>query len=187
MQGSDDNLSHMVISRNRDSTAAPIRRRPARTAGEVDWWCDRFEKECRRRGMRMTPQRLAVYRTLAEDTTHPTADAVLAKLRAGMKGLSRATVYRILESLEREGFVNRVSTTDGVGRYEANLAPHQHLVCRRCGQIADMELAALRHLRLPRRGPAGCVLEALDIRVVGTCERCRRPDGMQPKLKQHFI
>jgi Fe2+ or Zn2+ uptake regulation protein len=137
--------------------------------------------------MRMTPQRLAVYRALAEDTTHPTADAVFARLRVGMKGLSRATVYRILESLEREGFVSRVSTTGGVGRYEANLAPHQHLVCRRCGQIADMELAALTHLRLPRRGPAGFVLEALDIRVVGTCERCRRPEGMQPKPKQRPI
>ena len=177
----------MVISRNRNVAVAPKRSRFARTAGQVDWWCARFEKECRRRGMRMTPQRLAVYRALAEDITHPTADALLAKLRVGMKGLSRATVYRILESLEREGFVSRVSTTDGVGRYDANLAPHQHLVCRRCGQIADMELAALKPLRLPRRGPAGFVLEALDIRVVGTCERCRQPGGMEPKPKQRLI
>jgi Fur family peroxide stress response transcriptional regulator len=153
----------------------------------MGWWCARFEKECRRRGLRMTPQRLAVYRALAEDSTHPTADAVLARLRGDMRGLSRATVYRILEFLEREGFISRVSTTDGVGRYDANLAPHQHLVCRRCGQIADLELAALRRLRLPRRGRAGFALEALDIRVVGTCERCRRPEGMQRKPKHHLI
>ena len=61
------------------------------------------------------------------------------------------------------------------------------LVPHRPSVLADLELAALPHLRLPRRGPAGFVLEALDIRVVGTCERCRRPEGMQPKPKQHMI
>lgn len=159
------------------------RRRAFQPSGEPDRWCARFEDECRRRGVRVTAQRLAVYRALAGDTTHPTADSVYAGLREDMRGLSRATVYRILESLEKEGFVRRVSTTDGLGRFEANLARHQHLVCRRCGCIMDWNVEALEGLSLPRRGPAGFVPEDFDIRIIGTCGQCRRSGGRRPKLK----
>jgi Fur family peroxide stress response transcriptional regulator len=151
-----------------------------RSSGQ-DRWSARFEEECRRRGIRVTAQRLAVYRALADDTTHPTADSVYARLREDVRGLSRATVYRILESLEEEGFIRRVSTTDGPGRFEANLAHHQHLVCRRCGCIMDWNVEALEGLSLPRRGPAGFVPEDFDIRIIGTCGRCRRSGGRRSK------
>jgi Fur family peroxide stress response transcriptional regulator len=140
--------------------------------------CARFEDQCRRHGVRVTPQRLAVYRVLAEDTRHPTADSVYARLHGNMPGLSLATVYRILESLEKEGFVRRVSTTDGIGRFDANMAPHQHLVCRSCGRITDFDHESLRRLEPPRGRLPGFVAEGLDIRIIGRCRQCRR----NPKL-----
>ncbi|MBZ5495507.1 MAG: transcriptional repressor [Acidobacteriia bacterium] len=149
-------------------------------SADLERRCARFEAECRRRGLRVTAQRLAVYRALAEDPTHLTADSVYARLRVGMTGLSLATVYRILESLERGGFVRRVSTTDGIGRFDANLTPHQHLVCRRCGRIVDSEVAAFARLRLPQCS-VDFVPETFDIRIVGTCRRCRRPGGRRTK------
>lgn len=136
--------------------------------------CLRFEEECRSSGLRVTPQRLAVYRVLAGDASHPTAEAVYARLRPGMKSLSRATVYRTLESLESEGFIRRVSTTDGVGRFEANLTPHLHAVCRSCGTMMDVREtpppASLVHPELPD----GFVVDEIDIRIVGKCRDCRR-------------
>jgi len=47
---------------------------------EVDGWCSEFEKLCRSRGIRVTAQRLAVYRALAEDLAHPTAESVYSRL-----------------------------------------------------------------------------------------------------------
>ena len=171
----EDILYHMIQSPNKDGVHSPKRKPAVRGTGEVERMCSRFVGECRRRGVRLTEQRLAVYRALAGDSTHPTADAVYARLRVAMLGLSRASVYRILESLEREGFSRRVSTTDGVGRFEANLADHQHLVCRRCGRIMDFE--ADPGIPLPRGGPGGFVPERLDIRIIGTCGKCRRRGG----------
>jgi len=133
----------------------------------------RFERLCRERGIRVTAQRMAVYRALARDGSHPTADAIHARLRAGMSSLSPATVYRILEFLEREGLVRKVSTTEGAGRYDANNEPHQHLVCRICGSMTDFRMDPAAQLRLPRRGTAGFVAEDFDIRIVGTCRQCR--------------
>ncbi|MBI2529166.1 MAG: transcriptional repressor [Candidatus Rokubacteria bacterium] len=130
-----------------------------------------LRERCRASGLRVTGQRLAVYRVLAADPSHPTAEAVYASLQPQMPSLSRATVYRILESLEREKLIRRVSTTAGGTRFDANLAPHQHLVCRVCGRIADFSAPWLA-----RRAVAavpGFVVEDLDIRIVGRCSGCR--------------
>jgi len=145
-----------------------------RPAARVARWCARFEARCRERGLRITAQRLAVYRALAQDTTHPTAESLYERLRPGMSSLSLATVYRILESLEQEGMIRRVSTTDGVGRFDANLLGHQHLVCRVCGRMTDFEAESLSKIELPRATAGGFIAEELDIRVVGTCFDCRR-------------
>jgi Fur family peroxide stress response transcriptional regulator len=91
-----------------------------------------------------------------------------------MSSLSQATVYRILEFLEDEGLVRRVSTTDGVGRFDANLSRHQHLVCRICGLMLDCDDDNFARLTIPREPTAGFIPEELDIRIVGICEQCRR-------------
>ncbi|MBP1595505.1 MAG: perR 2 [Acidobacteria bacterium] len=165
----------MIRSPNKHGVHPPERKAGARSPREVERMCSRFATECRRRGVRLTEQRLAVYRALARDATHPTAETVYARLRVAMLGLSRASVYRILESLEMEGFSRRVSTTDGVGRFEANLANHQHLVCRYCGRITDFE--ADPGITLPKGVPGGFVPERLDVSIIGTCGKCRRRVG----------
>jgi Fe2+ or Zn2+ uptake regulation protein len=144
--------------------------REIRTPGEVASWCEAFENVCRQRGIRVTAQRLAVYRALAEDTSHPSVESVHARVRATLPMVSQATVYRILESLEQEQLVRRVSTLAAMARFDANVAPHQHLVCRICGRMTDhfgpAFAAAPPHID-------GFVVEELDIRLVGTCESCR--------------
>jgi Fur family peroxide stress response transcriptional regulator len=143
-----------------------------RSKQEVDRWCDDFESLCRARGIRVTPQRLAVYRVLAEDRSHPKPESVYRRVRERVPGLSQATVYRILEFLEREKLIKRVSADDGVGHFDANLASHQHLVCRVCGRMIDVSVPALTNARVP--SVTGFAAEELDIRIVGRCRQCAR-------------
>jgi Fur family peroxide stress response transcriptional regulator len=145
-----------------------------RNRQEVARWCARFEEQCRTRGLRFTTQRLAVYRALAQDASHPTAESVYARLKLQMTSLSFATVYRILERLEDEGLIRRVSTAKGVRRFDANLEPHQHFVCRLCNGITDHAELPHAQLPLPWRGPRGFTAEELEIRIVGICGSCRR-------------
>jgi Fur family transcriptional regulator, peroxide stress response regulator len=145
----------------------------SRSPGEVDQWCARFQELCRSRGIRITAQRLAVYRALAEDVSHPTAEALHSKLQAAMSSLSQATVYRILEFFGRERLVRRVSTTAGAGRFDANASRHQHLVCRSCGRMTDYEAKAPAVFHLPSQVIGGFVAEEVDVRIVGLCRDCR--------------
>ena len=96
-----------------------------------------------------------------------------------MPSLSLSTIYRIMESLENKGLVRRVNATNGIVRYDGNLDPHQHLVCRLCGRITDFENESLLQLRLSDIRLAGFAAEELDIRIVGICARCHGP---MPKL-----
>lgn len=164
----DGNHYHVETHRTRK-----VSDRLSRSQRMVDEWCLRFEQRCRERGLRVTPQRLTVYRALATDPSHPTADALHARIRPGMPSLSLATVYRILEALEENGLVRRVSAVDGIARFDANLAQHQHLVCRMCGTIVDIEEETLSAMSLPPIEIPGFVPDALDIRILGTCSSCR--------------
>ena len=89
----DDNISQVRITRNK----AKIRK-----GREVDDWCAEFEKLCRSRGIRVTAQRFAIYKALAEDLAHPTAESVYARLSKRLPGLSFATIYRTLQFFENE-------------------------------------------------------------------------------------
>jgi len=153
------------------------KKEPIYSKAEIDRRCVAFEDTCRSRGVRVTPQRLAVYRALAEDPGHPTAEALYARLRERMPALSQATVYRTLEFLESENLIRRVSATEAIGRFDANLEPHQHLVCRVCGDLSDVSLPELARPALPVI--SGFTVEELDIRLVGRCRNCSRSKSLK--------
>lgn len=159
-----------------DRVGEPVRRGSRavkhRPAADVEAWCARFVDACRSRGIRLTPQRMAVYRAVAEDTSHPSVEAVRARVADWTGPLPLATVYRTLEFLEREGLIRRVSTTESVCRFDANTGAHQHLVCRSCGRITDWSEASLSDIELRSSAGIGFRVESLDIRIVGLCSDC---------------
>jgi len=143
----------------------------------VRGWCRDFQRSCRAAGIRVTAQRLAVYEALAADGAHPTADALYTRLARVMPGLSRTTVYRVLDSLERRGLIRRVSSTAGVARFDARPEAHQHLVCRVCGAIVDVSLPTFRRLGVPRGPLPRFVAEHVEVQVVGRCAACHGQDA----------
>lgn len=159
----DDNNSHVRIERNKVQT---------RRLSEVDGWCSEFERQCRARGIRVTPQRLAVYRALSEDLAHPTAESVYSRLSKQLPGLSQATIYRTLQFFENENLIRRVSSPGAIGRFDANVGPHQHLLCRVCGSLEDISVPELHRAKVPT--VEGFKVEELDIRLVGLCDKCSR-------------
>lgn len=137
----------------------------------IDHWCEEFVATCREREVRVTDQRLAVYRALAEDTSHPTAESLFANVQERMPSMSLATLYRTLEFLEKEKLIKRVSAPEAIGRYDANIEPHQHLVCRGCGKLADLHIDEFVQA-LPKF--KDFTVEEMDIRYVGLCGECSK-------------
>lgn len=141
-----------------------------RSNQEVELWCSEFLSFCRSRRIRVTEQRLSVYRVLAQDLTHPSADAIYARLKKTSPTISQATVYRTLEFLEKENLIRRVSAPEALGRFDANLSRHQHLLCRVCGHLSDVSLPDFVQQQMPE--VADFIVEDVDIRLVGLCRNC---------------
>ncbi len=94
----------------------------------------------RRQGKRITPQREAICRLLAESKEHPTATQIYAALRVQFPSMSLATVYNTLETLVALGEVNALgSAGDDAVHYDADISPHVNLACISCHRVIDLQ------------------------------------------------
>jgi len=96
--------------------------------------------DLKRAGLKLTPQRIAIVREIADDLSHPTAQALFDRLRPAFPTMSFATVYNTLEALTRRGLVQTVRSLDqgGAVRFDPNAEPHHHAICDACGTIHDV-------------------------------------------------
>src|SRR5271155_5581005 len=102
-----------------------------------------FADRCRRGGLAVTPQRLAIIKALLGSSDHPRADAIFAEVRRQHPHISLATVHRTLETLCRIGEARKVTVLHDSARYDGNTAAHHHVICVRCRRIRDVEVSGL--------------------------------------------
>jgi Fe2+ or Zn2+ uptake regulation protein len=126
----------------------------------------------RARGQRVTSQRLVILRELRRRGRHATAQQVCEAVRGELPGISTPTVYATLELLAELGLVRKLHAGVGVWLYDARTQPHQHMTCRVCGAVDDLDadLDAERLLAAARR--AGFEPEGAELVVSGLCARC---------------
>ncbi len=132
-----------------------------------------FEAECRRRGMAVTIQRRAVFSELVGRRDHPTADQVYETLVAQLPGLSRTTVYRVLETLVEQGLARKVQHPGAAVRFDPTTGRHHHLVCDRCGRLVDLDDAQVPSLPLPDARKTGFRVHDYSVSFTGLCRSCR--------------
>jgi len=107
---------------------------------ELERKLELFRKKAKEAGLKVTPQRIAIYRELASRSDHPSAEELFESLKNKIEGISLTTVYRTLSSLEKAGLVVRVPTLKDKVHYDAKLEPHSHFVCVKCGAIYDIDI-----------------------------------------------
>ena len=142
-----------------------------------------LEDRCQRLGMPMTLQRRAILEVLASRVDHPTADEILEELTRRIDGVSRATVYRMLENLVQHGLLVRVCHPGAAARYDVKLHRHHHVVCDVCGRITDVEAPALDGLRLPQP-PEGFRVRDFSVHIRGLCKRCAPRDNRKSRKEE---
>ena len=127
----------------------------------------------RGRGLKVTPQRQAVFRALHDNHTHPTAESVYAEVSEQMPTISLRTVYQTLNDLAGMGEILHLELGTGSARFDANVEDphHQHLVCDGCGMVRDVS-ADVGSVRVRDGLPPGFRVSGTDIVVRGLCRRC---------------
>ncbi len=125
------------------------------------------------KGLRVTPQRFAVYANLLARNDHPTVEQLLVDLNQDFPVSSQATIYSSLQALRTAGLIREVLLEAGVSRYDANIEPHHHFQCEQCGSIEDIGWEVLPMVDFDRLRP-GLQAHAYEITVKGCCDGCRQ-------------
>lgn len=135
---------------------------------------ERLERSCRDRDLRLTPQRRVLLETLVESDDHPSAEQLYARVHGRLPGLSRATVFRILDQLVSKGVIGKACHPGRSARYDVRTELHHHLVCLGCESMTDIFDDSLDKLVLP--DTTAYNFDAVDFRVQlrGYCKNCQR-------------
>ena len=132
---------------------------------------DAIVQTLKAKGLRVTPQRFAVYANLLSRTDHPTVEQILAELNQHAPTSSQATIYSSLQALRTAGLIREVLLEAGVSRYDAKVEPHHHFLCQQCGSIEDIGWDALPVVDCDRLR-VGLQAQTYEITVRGCCDRC---------------
>jgi Fur family transcriptional regulator, ferric uptake regulator len=149
-------------------------------------WADATLASIQARGHRSGGARRALVELLGRQDCCLTAQEIFDQLRAEGRRVGIASVYRILDQLTRDGFVQRIDIGAGISRFEpihADGEHHHHLVCDHCGKVeafADEELEQALH-NVERR--TGYAVAGHDVVLRGTCHDCAPAPGLDPRSR----
>lgn len=90
-------------------------------------------------GFKVTPQRLAIFRYLANTDSHPSADIIYAEIKKKIPTISQGTVYKTLSILTDIGVIRELKTGNGYSRYDSNTSVHINIICPNCHCIIDYQ------------------------------------------------
>jgi Fur family ferric uptake transcriptional regulator len=132
------------------------------------------EHELRSRGLRVTRPRLAVLDVLTESRAHLDVEEITVRVRDRLDSVSVQAVYDVLGALTAAGLARRIAPAGAPARYEARAGDnHHHLVCRKCGNITDVDCAVGAAPCLEPIEAAGFVVDEAEVTYWGDCANCR--------------
>jgi Fur family peroxide stress response transcriptional regulator len=133
-----------------------------------------FRDRLKEKGLRITPQRIAIYEAIQELNNHPTADDIAAFIKLDHPNIATGTVYKVLDSLVENGLVKKVKTEKDVMRYDAILENHHHLYCAQSDRIADYYNSEINDLLsdyFKKNGIPDFEIEDIKLQIIGKFQK----------------
>ena len=133
--------------------------------------------QMRKKGLKVTPQRLAIIGVLIElGDSHPGASLIYKKAKKKKKSLSLSTTYATLNEFSRHGIIRTLQFDKMEDRYDGNLEEHINLICERCKKILDYNVPITVD---PKRVMKKTGFSITDTRLeyYGLCRECREEEG----------
>ncbi|NEZ47566.1 transcriptional repressor [Clostridium niameyense] len=127
----------------------------------------------REKNLKLTPQRIAVYKYLQSTKAHPSAEIIYKALQPNYPTMSLATVYKALKTLVEVNLVQELNVGEGNFRYDANIASHPHIQCINCGKVDDIEGILFDNLNNKAQDYTDYDILSNKIYFYGICSDCK--------------
>ncbi len=135
-------------------------------------WLKRLRRHLKEKGIRVTPQRMEIYRLIHGSTEHPSAEDVFKEIKKKIPSISLDTVYRTLSLFEEIGLVKRVHLLSDHARFDPRTSQHHHFVCTECKRIIDFSWHTLDLMPPPKEELEGAEISMVQAEVRGICPAC---------------
>jgi len=144
---------------------------------ELSQRMDRFKECLKGSGVKITYQRLEIFREVAASGDHPDAESIFRKVRKRLPTVSLDTVYRTLWLLMDLGLLTTLGTSRDRTRFDANMRNHHHFVCSRCGLTRDFHCDNFDQLEIPDSVREFGKAEKTQVEIRGVCLACQENRG----------
>ena len=141
---------------------------------------DHFKDVLRHNGVKLTHQRMVIFREVTESEEHPYVESVYKAVRKKLPTVSLDTVYRTLWMLQNLGLIDALGGRERL-RFDGNTNPHHHFVCSECGLLRDFYSKEFDRLKIPEEiKPLGNG-ETVHVQVKGVCSKCTKKSVVKSK------
>jgi Fur family peroxide stress response transcriptional regulator len=131
---------------------------------------DEIRNKLIEKGLKITPQRIAILEAIIRLNNHPTADNIIDYIRKTHPNIATATVYKVLDALVENGLIKKVKTEKDIMRYDAFMEKHHHLYCSDSDRIEDYlddELNEIIDKHFKKKGIPGFKIEDINLQIIG--------------------
>ena len=143
---------------------------------------DHFKAALKLNGVKLTHQRMIIFKEVAESEDHPNAESVYKAVRKKLPMVSLDTVYRTLWMLQDLGLIKNLGGKDRV-RFDGNMKPHHHFVCNECGLMRDFFSNEFHQMKIPKEVKNWGNGETVHIEIKGICIACSKKSMVKSKKK----
>jgi Fur family peroxide stress response transcriptional regulator len=123
------------------------------------------------KGLRVTPQRIAILGAILNLNNHPTAENIIEYTKKNHPNISVGTVYKVLDSFVENNLIKKVKTDRGIMRYDPLQSSHHHLYCMDTDRIEDYKDEQLDELIIDyfnKKGIKNFNIQNIQLQITGT-------------------
>lgn len=133
---------------------------------------EKLTKTLRDRGLKITPQRLMIFKILENNTSHPSAEEVYKKVKTLYPAVSFTTIYKTLETLRDLGEIKELTIDEDRKHYDPNTNDHHHIICSVCKKILDIFDDFSPSVKVPNSLKKDYTVSGFQISFHGICKGC---------------
>ncbi len=133
---------------------------------------EQLKQLCNETGIKLTHQRLEIFRELMAANDHPSAEQIHKRIHKKLPTIAIDTVYRTLATFDELGLVKKLHVLNERTLFDNNLKVHHHFICTRCKKVEDLYWSDFDKSQLPESVTDFGEIQSRHLEIHGVCQKC---------------
>jgi Fur family peroxide stress response transcriptional regulator len=131
-----------------------------------------LKQVCNEAGIKLTHQRLEIFRELMATSDHPSAELIHKRIHEKLPTIAIDTVYRTLATFDELGLVKKLHVLNERTLFDNNLKTHHHFICTECKRVEDIYWPDFDNTMLPEAVENMGRVNSRHLEIHGVCQKC---------------